>query len=263
MLFGGEPVKLRCFPMIAAGLVLSGCARAAPFEEDDLAQALIETSASARFSEWLPDAEIQAVLRSEPLCRTGLSAVTQHREPDGTVRAEFSYAMLTETLTAQKSALAEYAAEWAESVSGYTPAQRVLLAHTRLCAVCDYTETGENIHSAYGALFAGQAVCDGYAEAFLLLCKCAEIPCIFVTGTAAGQAHAWNLVQLGGQWYHVDCAWDDLRQEHGYFLRDDAFMQRDHAWDRSAFPAANGDRFSYQSIAESMCRAPNAENCIE
>ena len=83
-------MKLRCFLMIAAGLVLSGCAKAAPFEEDDLLMALMETRASARFSEWLPESDIQAVLQTEPLCRTGLSAVTQHREPAGTVRAEFA-----------------------------------------------------------------------------------------------------------------------------------------------------------------------------
>ncbi len=256
-------MKLRCFPFLGAMLLFTGCAKAAPLPADDLAQALAETRASARFDDIVPDSAIQAVLQTEPLCRIGLAAVTQHRAPDGAVCMEFTYALPREALIAQKSALAQYAAEWAGSVSGYTPAQRVLLAHTRLCAVCEYAESGDLIHSAYGALFAGHAVCDGYAEAFLLLCACAGIPCMTVTGTAEGKPHAWNLVQLGGQWYHADCAWDDLRQTHSCFLKNDAFMQRDHTWEKAAVPAADGCRYSYQSIAESLRSAQNAQVCIE
>lgn len=53
-------------------------------------------------------------------------------------------------------------------------------------------------------------VCEGYAEAFQLLCQREGIPCITVVGTADGGGHAWNYVQMeDGVWYAVDLTWDD------------------------------------------------------
>ena len=53
-------------------------------------------------------------------------------------------------------------------------------------------------------------VCEGYSEAFQLLCQREGIPCITVVGTANGGGHAWNYVQMeDGVWYAVDLTWDD------------------------------------------------------
>lgn len=53
-------------------------------------------------------------------------------------------------------------------------------------------------------------VCEGYAEAFQLLCQREGIPCVTVVGTASGGGHAWNYVQMeDGVWYAVDLTWDD------------------------------------------------------
>ena len=54
-----------------------------------------------------------------------------------------------------------------------------------------------------------QPVCDGYARAFKLLCDELGYPCLCVAGTANGISHAWNIVQVGGQWYAVDVTYDD------------------------------------------------------
>lgn len=69
-------------------------------------------------------------------------------------------------------------------------------------------------------------VCEGYAEAFKMLCDRAGIPCIVVVGFA-GEAHAWNYVKMeDGNWYAVDVTWDDQNAEDGsdiilydFFLR--------------------------------------------
>ncbi len=79
-------------------------------------------------------------------------------------------------------------------------------------------------HTAYGALcddgmgHRNAAVCDGYAKAFQYLLKRAGINSVVVSGTAGTLdggyadegAHAWNIVLLDGEWYEVDCCWDDL-----------------------------------------------------
>lgn len=63
-------------------------------------------------------------------------------------------------------------------------------------------------------------VCEGYAEAFQLLCQREGIPCITVVGTANGGGHAWNYVQMeNGVWYAVDLTWDDQDDvRYDYFL---------------------------------------------
>ena len=59
----------------------------------------------------------------------------------------------------------------------------------------------------YGAdmILRGYGVCDGYAKAYLLMCKKAGIPVYRVTN----DNHAWNAIKLDGQWYYIDCTWDD------------------------------------------------------
>ncbi|GHV08481.1 hypothetical protein FACS1894217_11000 [Clostridia bacterium] len=83
--------------------------------------------------------------------------------------------------------------------------------------------------SAYNSLVGGRAVCNGYAKAFMLLCRTAGLPCVFVTGTAwnsgGGGGHAWNMVIDNGQWLFVDTTWDDPLTSNGQqVLRDDYFM---------------------------------------
>ena len=73
-------------------------------------------------------------------------------------------------------------------------------------------------HTAYGALIDRLAVCDGYAYTYQLLCSYAGIPCATVIGMSQQDAaptgeyqenHAWNMVQIGEDYYYCDPTWDD------------------------------------------------------
>ena len=56
----------------------------------------------------------------------------------------------------------------------------------------------------------GYGVCDAYSKAYLMLCKKAGIPVGRVIGSrSGGSSHAWNAIQLNGNWYYVDVTWDD------------------------------------------------------
>jgi hypothetical protein len=60
-----------------------------------------------------------------------------------------------------------------------------------------------------GALLHGSAVCGGFANAFDLLSNAAGVPTVVVTGTVAiGGGHAWNKVDIDGNWKAVDTTWD-------------------------------------------------------
>ncbi len=87
--------------------------------------------------------------------------------------------------------------------------------------VYDDTISEANIFDVYGALINGVCVCEGYAEAFKLLCDREGIPCITVLGTGNGGAHKWNMVQMeDGEWYTLDATWDDQASNiyYSYFI---------------------------------------------
>jgi hypothetical protein len=112
-----------------------------------------------------------------------------------------------------------------------TPYARAKWMHDWLINNADYDHTYTH-YKADGVLLRGTGVCDSYSSAYYLLMRALGIPCVRV----ANDIHAWNLIQLGGYWYHVDVTWDDSSPPGGllqytYFLRSDDFIrqQRDHA----------------------------------
>ncbi len=104
--------------------------------------------------------------------------------------------------------------------------------HDYLVTHCDYdyrVDIGNMpfvSHQAEGALLKGTAVCSGYAKAYEALLDAAGIPNVTITGYAGGY-HAWNLVQLDGQWYHVDTTWDDPTTRGGDYIRYTYFLKSD------------------------------------
>ena len=56
-------------------------------------------------------------------------------------------------------------------------------------------------------------VCDGYARCYKILMEKAGIETYYVHGEDPvdffKSGHAWNLVKIGGKYYHVDVCWDD------------------------------------------------------
>ncbi|HOJ48228.1 MAG TPA: dockerin type I domain-containing protein [Bacillota bacterium] len=86
--------------------------------------------------------------------------------------------------------------------------------HNYLCQTIVYDANATYAHEPYGALVAGRAVCEGYAEAFKLLCDKYKIPCALIIGEGVNgpisEPHMWNYVKMeNGYWYAVDVTWDD------------------------------------------------------
>ena len=83
--------------------------------------------------------------------------------------------------------------------------------------------------SAYSALVNGQTVCAGYARAFQYLMQQLGIPCYYCRGYS-GENHAWNIVELYGDYYNVDLTWDDtaIPPVYNYFNKTDADFTGTH-----------------------------------
>lgn len=93
-------------------------------------------------------------------------------------------------------------------------------------------------HTAYGAFHDGVVVCEGYACAAKLMLNKLGIRCDIQVGTCTnGEGHAWNLVELDGQWYQLDICWNDGGNREAYLLVSDDFMRQSRSWDASLYPA--------------------------
>jgi hypothetical protein len=103
----------------------------------------------------------------------------------------------------------------------------------------------------YGLLINGAGVCQAYADSAKLLLNAAGIECEVITGTADGSSHAWNIVKLDGQYYMLDVTWDDVipdrkgKVSYSYFNLTSNRLAKDHVWDKSKWPDANGTRYNY------------------
>ncbi len=88
--------------------------------------------------------------------------------------------------------------------------EKVKEVFTFLVNTIDYDLDAPNAFNSYGALVEHRAVCEGYAEAALLIFQKLDIPAYYVTGTIHnGEKHGWNLVEIDGQYYHFDATWGD------------------------------------------------------
>lgn len=136
--------------------------------------------------------------------------------------------------------------------SKMTTYEKELAIHDYLVQNVEYDamNSGEDVHTAYGALVNGKAVCDGYSEAFQTLMEMLGIDCRRVVGTGNQLPHSWNMVFLEGAWYNVDVTWDDPigglnGVSHKYFNVSDAELSQDHIWEHINYPAAVGNKYSY------------------
>ena len=118
-----------------------------------------------------------------------------------------------------------------EKVTATDPYEIELQIHDILCDRISYSKTATPLsYTAYGALVNGDAVCEGYTRAMQLLLYEFGINSTPVTGHAGLQPHMWNLVELGGKWYHLDVTWNDdvVGYRHEYFNLTDPGISKDH-----------------------------------
>lgn len=103
--------------------------------------------------------------------------------------------------------------------------EKVKTVYTYLIDNAEYVSS-EHDQNIAGIFWKKQAVCAGYARAMQYLLERLGIPCIYVEGSTAGssEGHAWNIVQLDGQYYYVDATNGDQPE----FLEGDAVQLAEH-----------------------------------
>ena len=111
----------------------------------------------------------------------------------------------------------------------------------------DNLKSDENISNyssdtAYGPLFEGYAICNGYSDLMGIFLYEMDIESFKI----ASENHIWNLVKLDNSWYHLDLTWDDPVMENGkeiidynyYLITTDELMEFDdnqHYFDKEVY----------------------------
>ena len=144
----------------------------------------------------------------------------------------------------KKAALESAADRAMEGMPSGSDYDKALYINDYLAKNCVYVTGREGGYpaTAYGCLVEGNANCEGYAKAFRLLSTKAGIKSAVIIGvTSEGENHAWDQVEIGGDWYNVDTTWDDTDDEVGvrrmYFLCSDEYFSRTHTTDETLFEA--------------------------
>lgn len=156
---------------------------------------------------------------------------------------------------------------YAAAAEGDNDGEILLSLAEKLTGFCAYDEgvakaisehgTQNYSATAYGALVIGSAVGEGFAMAYKALCEELGIECIVILGYLDGMIHAWNVVSLYGDYYHIDismCAKNGI--ETAFLKTDSDLAESYYMWDLVAVPACRGD-LTYEEIAGIEPQAPD------
>ena len=69
----------------------------------------------------------------------------------------------------------------------------------------NFREKPDDLRSIYGVFVNRKAVCAGYAKATQYLMNRYGLQCTYILS----DTHAWNLIKLEGEYYHLDTTWGD------------------------------------------------------
>lgn len=93
-------------------------------------------------------------------------------------------------------------------IIGYDDYGKVKAVYEYLIFNTDYSTLSPDNQNICSVFLDHSSVCNGYAKAAQYLLNNAGVPCIIVNGNAGG-AHAWNIVEIDGAYYHMDATWGD------------------------------------------------------
>ena len=88
-----------------------------------------------------------------------------------------------------------------------------LYFHDYICTHFEYDDSLES-NDLYSMLKNGNGTCQGYAYLYSALLTSVGVENDFAYSDKI--KHIWNIVNVGGEWYHVDVTWDDTEKIFGY-----------------------------------------------
>ena len=149
------------------------------------------------------------------------------------VELKFTYRTSRESLRTMQNKVSPVFASAAQYVSGnYSDMEKASRLYTFLMNRYEYN-IQTSITPAYSLLLHGVGDNRAFAMVYGAMCRNAGIECQIVTGTRAGEPWIWNVMQLDGEYYHLDLLQSN---ETGEFTLRTGQEMTDYVWDYSAYP---------------------------
>ncbi len=129
------------------------------------------------------------------------------------------------------------------SITGdMTDAEKIFAVHDYLAL--NYVYDIEDLDQTYLILLKKSGLAAAYSEAFQHLMNVLDINCTLVSSDE--MMHIWNMVEVDGDWYHIDVTWDDPSYDrfamvsHEYLLlSEDGIRAMEHSGFSSPYEATN------------------------
>lgn len=116
-------------------------------------------------------------------------------------------------------------------LTGASDYAKVKAIHDYIIKRVNY-DTNYTNESAYQALINRSSVCSGYALSAYRMFTEAGLQCKIISGYGNGGSHAWNIVQVDGNWYNIDLTWDDpITSDGSQIITYDYFLKNEEAFD--------------------------------
>jgi hypothetical protein len=156
---------------------------------------------------------------------------------------QFGYSEPRRMLLQFGEVLRSYVERFAERTTGNTELEIMLSVVMNLiesikfddsAAITIHAHGAQNLSAtAYGAFVRDRAVGEGFAMAFKALTDELGLENQIILGYLDGLIHAWNTVNINGEYYHIDVSMSALNGIETAFLKTDVdFEGMLYAWDR-------------------------------
>ncbi len=158
------------------------------------------------------------------------------------------FGMPADELSSKKQQLDEFRPFADIDTAALDEGERALMAYEYLTSHCDIADEGMG-GSIYAALIECRSDSEGAALAYVELCRQLGLDCRIVYGQRTWQEHCWNIVRIGGDYYHVDAGLAASDPRHN-FLCADRSLWESYRWDVSSYPACTGT-LTYSDVLDS------------
>ncbi len=141
-----------------------------------------------------------------------------YKSGDTIVGIEFEpkYTMSEEQKDVYQVSIDEITDEWLAGISpNASDFDKALYVFETLINNVEYNPDSQENQNILSVFLYQSTVCQGYADAAWTLLDKLDIPNVIITGTANGESHAWNLVNLDGAYYFMDVTWGNSKYLDG------------------------------------------------
>ena len=145
--------------------------------------------------------------------------------------------------------------EYLIGLDGKSEYEKELFIHDKFAETVNYIQSDDlerKYHTIEGPMIENDGVCDGFTKSLQIIFNKCGINSIIVLGNLEERPHAWNLVSVDDQWYHMDVTSSrSIYTEteivtHAYFnLNNERLIEICTLDDINKLPNVDSDEYNY------------------